>query len=82
MKKMIFSSPREGHAGFGSLLELNLAGTTLLFSILKIIDVDPPTQYEEKPKQNKVGERHLNWKAWHAHVWSSSNYHEYRDSDD
>ena len=79
---MIFFSPREGHAGFGSLLEFNLAGTTLLFSILKIIDVDPPTQHEEKPKQNKVGERHLNWKAWHADVGSSSDYYEYRDSDD
>ena len=79
---MIFFSPREGRAGFGSLLELNLAGATLLFSILKIIDVDPPTQHEEKPEQNKVGERHLNWKAWHAHVWSSSNYNEYRDGDD
>ena len=64
------------------MLELNLAGVILLFFILKIIDVDPPTQYQEKPKQNKVGERHLNWKAWHAHVWSSSDYYEYRNSDD
>ena len=79
---MIFFSPREGHAGFGSLLELNFAGATLLFFILKIIDVDPPTQYEEKPKQNKVGECHLNWKAWHAHVRSSSDYHENRNSND
>ena len=79
---VFFFSQRERQAGFRNLLELNWAGETLLFSILKIIDVDPPTQYEEKPKQNKVGERHLNWKAWHAYVWSSSNYHEYRDSYD
>ena len=64
------------------MLELNLAGVILLFFILKIIDVDPPTQYQEKPKQNKVGERHLNWKAWHADVGSSSDYYEYRNSDD
>ena len=61
----------------------NLTGQEkLLFSVLKIIDVDPPTQHEEKPKQTKVGERHLNRKAWHAHVWSSSDNDEYRDSDD
>ena len=79
---IFFFSQRKRQADFRNLLELNWAGETLLFSILKIIDVDPPTQHEEKPKKNKVGERHLNWKAWHADVGSSSDYYEYRDSDD
>ena len=58
------------------------AGKVLLFFVFKIVDVDPPTQYQEKTQEDKVGKRHLDREAWHAHVWSRSNYHEYGDSDD